>query len=292
MTKVILLLLVLSMLVTGICVAQDDSLEESDFPVLTGPYLGQEPPGEIPEIFAPGIVSTALNEHSCTFSPSGDEFYFTRILNDVPTIMCTRQVNGSWSVPGVATFSGSYLDRLPQMSPDGTTIYFQSRRPRPGHHSPGEISIWVSTRTDSEDWKESKPLIADLSMKNAGISVAVASNGTLYASGIVRLRPEDRDYAKPERLTPDLNGTYPFIAPDESYILYCSGKQRDLVVSFHRPDDSWTEPQLILEQQEPFWIQGFPIVSPDRKYLFFTADHDIYWVSAKIIEELRPKELK
>ena len=31
-----------------------------DFPVLKGPYLGQKPPGMNPEIFAPGIISTAV----------------------------------------------------------------------------------------------------------------------------------------------------------------------------------------------------------------------------------------
>ena len=57
-------------------------------------------------------------------------------------------------------------------------------------------------------------------------------------SGIVRLRSENGKYAKPEILTPNLKGTYPYVAPDESYIVFCSGKQRDLVVSFHQPDNS------------------------------------------------------
>jgi hypothetical protein len=46
---------------------------------------------------------------------------------------------------------------------------------------------------------------------------------------------------------------------------------------------------------------GMPFVSPDGKFLFFTAAEpgqstgpgpgksDIYWVSAKILEELKPK---
>jgi len=285
-------LFLIAMLATGVCVAQNDSLESPTFPVLIGPYLGQKPPRMTPEVFAPGIVSTDLNEHGCTVSPDGEEFYFTRILDNIPTIMCTRQVDGSWSIPRVVTFSGNHLDRLPQISPDGTTIYFQSRRSGQKLRPPREVSIWVTTRTSSGDWSEPYPLVADLGTRHAGISVAVANSGTLYASGIVRLHSENGEYAKPEKLAPHLKGTYPFIAPNESYIVYCSGKERDLVVSFRQPDDSWTEPQLLLVQQEPFWTQGFPTVSPDGKYLFFTADHDIYWVSTEIFEQLKPDELK
>ena len=35
------------------------SARQTDFPKPTGPYLGQKPPGMTPEIFAPGIISTA-----------------------------------------------------------------------------------------------------------------------------------------------------------------------------------------------------------------------------------------
>ena len=31
--------------------------QQNDFLKLTGPYLGQNPPGMTPEIFAPGIIS-------------------------------------------------------------------------------------------------------------------------------------------------------------------------------------------------------------------------------------------
>ena len=31
--------------------------QQDDFSVLKGPYLGQKPPGLVPEIFAPSIVS-------------------------------------------------------------------------------------------------------------------------------------------------------------------------------------------------------------------------------------------
>jgi len=41
------------LLVTAITV----NAQQADFPKLTGPYLGQKPPGDQPEIFVPGLIS-------------------------------------------------------------------------------------------------------------------------------------------------------------------------------------------------------------------------------------------
>ncbi len=54
------------------------SYSQDNFPVLEGPYLGQKPPGSIPEVFAPGIVSTKDWEIEGVFAPSMKEFYFAR----------------------------------------------------------------------------------------------------------------------------------------------------------------------------------------------------------------------
>ena len=52
--------------------------QQSDFPKLTGPYLGQKPPGMTPEIFAEGIVSTNEDEYALEISSSGNEIIFSR----------------------------------------------------------------------------------------------------------------------------------------------------------------------------------------------------------------------
>ncbi len=45
--------------------------------ISSGPYLGQQPPGMTPEVFAPGIVSDpSLFEYSGTFSRDGSEYSF------------------------------------------------------------------------------------------------------------------------------------------------------------------------------------------------------------------------
>ncbi|MFA7160900.1 MAG: hypothetical protein WC299_16510, partial [Kiritimatiellia bacterium] len=46
-------------------------------PKLRGPHLGQKPPGMTAEIFAPGIVSTSAPEICISFTPDGQEVYYT-----------------------------------------------------------------------------------------------------------------------------------------------------------------------------------------------------------------------
>ena len=46
-----------------------------------GPSLGQKPPGEIPKLFGPGVVSTQLHEHSCpSFAPGGREVLWSSVF--------------------------------------------------------------------------------------------------------------------------------------------------------------------------------------------------------------------
>jgi cytohesin len=62
--------------VTDLLAAKGADQGPPRFPVLTGPYLGQKPPGEEPEIFAPGIVSTMGMQHGpAVFSSDGREVY-------------------------------------------------------------------------------------------------------------------------------------------------------------------------------------------------------------------------
>ncbi|MEW6364158.1 MAG: hypothetical protein AB1714_05920 [Acidobacteriota bacterium] len=68
--------------------------------LLTGPYLGQTPPGKVPKVFAPGVVSTtAAAERGIAFTPDGWQLYFTRRSTEDPTngIWYMKAKNAVWS---------------------------------------------------------------------------------------------------------------------------------------------------------------------------------------------------
>lgn len=72
---------------------------------LRGPYLGQEPPGEAAEVFAPGIVSTDADEVMFRVLSDGSLILFERTPTDFDRdwihapIFGARSEDGVWSRP-------------------------------------------------------------------------------------------------------------------------------------------------------------------------------------------------
>jgi len=272
--------------------------QHTDFPKLTGPYLGQTPPGNTPEKFAPGIVSTEAHEYACCFSPDGNEFYFTRQNK----VMFTRLANGVWTEPALASFAGNFSFE-PFVTPDNKRIYFQT-----GKVSEGQLLMYTmySDRT-ADGWSEEKdPGEVFNPMKT--MHITMASNGNIYTTdisggmgseslGIIRMI--NGKYEKLEKMGDPFNKTmnqqHPWIAPDESYIIVTVRRPGQnpasvLYCSFRDEKGLWTEPVELKLGMDA----GQPFVTNDGKYLFFSTGNpkvgsDIYWVSAKIIEDLRPK---
>jgi len=65
--------------------------QQTDFPKLTGPYLGQKPPGMTPEIFASGIVSLkSFDEWGLAVNVDCTEIFFSRAENDKASVYYTK----------------------------------------------------------------------------------------------------------------------------------------------------------------------------------------------------------
>ncbi|MCP4610572.1 MAG: hypothetical protein GY845_17825 [Planctomycetes bacterium] len=262
-----------------------------------GPYLGQVPPGDIPQLFAPGIVTLAnSNEFNGSFTPDGQEFYFTAANPNYTgdKVMMTHQRDGSWTTPEVAPFSGQYIDWGVYPSPDGRRLFFGSSRP---NHTWLTFNIWMCERQGST-WSE--PVKLGLNSSSRDYAGTCTLDGTYYflserdgGTSIFRSVPVNGAYTQVEKLpNPINNGTSnldPYIAPDESYLIFASNRQgdQDLYISYRNEDDLWTEPVNLGPGVNTPDTEWNPFVSPDGQYLFFARSTgpksapqnlDLYWV--------------
>jgi len=314
--KLILGFIFFSLFILCNCDSRTNQIQDG-FIDLSGPYLGQKPPGMTPEIFAPGIISTEnLGEAKGVFTKNGYMFLFNRRRppEGHKTIYFTEVKNGFWTKPSPVPFNSKYADWDFHFAPDGKTLYFTSKRPANQDNKPSEhANIWETKLTNS-GWTE--PCMLGYPVNNSGnhdCCGTLTNDGTLYffsrregglgQSDIYRARLKDEKYMAVENLGKSINSEYSeydsYIAPDESYLIFSSdrpggfGKYNDIYITFRKIDCIWTKPKNL---GYVFRDSGIDGVSLDNKFLFYTCgrtgEDDIYWVDAGIIEELKPAEIK
>jgi len=290
---------VLFLTIGAASIAGETNDEGVGHPILKGPYLGQHPPGDTPQVFAPGFVSTDEHEFSCTFTPDGKEFYFARGTgpHNRKRIMVTRLEGGVWTVPEVALPAFASENFEPRVTPDGKRLFFMGFHETAGGEMPA-IDMFYAERT-AEGWGEVHHLGEPFNSAKS-MFVSATSDGTIYttdaqAGEIVRSRLVEGEYQPYENLGPPVNTDgmeiYPYVDPDESFLIYnaMGSGESGLVVSFRADDGSWTGPQVI----DTGMHCGCPTVSPDGKYLFFVSGRpkgDLYWVDMKIVHSLKPQD--
>lgn len=270
---------------------------ENEFPALEGPYLGQTPPGLTPKQFAPGIVTTENWEYGGAFTPDLKEFYFLREVEGLEQgkkqeFVVYQSKNNRWHELIVSPRVGQ-----PFISPDGKTM-----------HLGRQYKEW--TKSGWSERKKLGPPFEDIQI----MRMTSSSKGTYVfdevgmpdGDGVIRYsRLIDGKREKPKPFGKEINtgsmNAHPFIAQDESYILW-DGKREtgfgnsDIYISFRQQDSSWG-PAINLGNKinTSAWDAG-AYVTPDGKYLFFNRNMspgsydnvDIFWVDAQIIETLRP----
>ena len=288
-----------------------------DFPVLRGDYLGMKKPGLTPEPFAPGILWAVFNPHSnLTISPDGKEIYWTdSYFSNFSKIWFMKLENNQWTAPEIAPFSRQYHHEGPFFSPDGSRLYFCSNRPIIKNGAiKKDLDIWYVER-EKEGWGEPKNIGLPVNTDNTEEWVSVSKDGTLYfnlyyrdgthtGADIYQSRLINGQYNNPEKvkiINTDYYEGCPYIAPDESYIIFCSNRPggyytyTELYISFRKKDGSWTQ-GFNMGKTINMGNITCPGMSPDHRYLFFThrtnGIADFYWVDAKIIDELKPKGKK
>jgi len=284
----------------------------SDFPVLKGPYLGQKPPGLIPEIFAPGIVSTEHRVYAnVTFQRDFEEACWTPNSPDTSYhggLITSERKNGVWTPPRVIRFlDEKYSNRSPFYGYDGRRLYFQAYLKSNQGWDQMEKFYFVEKKADG--WSD--PVLLDTIFNKYSVhwQFSLDPGNNLYFGGELRGKEntggiyfsayKNGKYKEPQLIFSNQkfgDAVFgPAISPRGDYILFARIHPRgstnprifSIYISFRTSENGWTEPKELGEKLKMDGNQ--PRIGPDGRYIFFVrTDGMAFWVSAKVIEELRP----
>jgi hypothetical protein len=273
------------------------------------------PPAVTP-VTLDGIIDQQ-NDDTVTFTPDGATAFFHRSSGANETIMISHRINGHWSPPQPATFSGQWHDKNPLVAPDGSYLLFNSDRPihsgdKPlvqnyfGSGGPG-ANIWRVNRKGNQ-WSD--PVWLG-SVVNSDVFIdfpSVAADGTLYfmrfdaATKIMHLwqsRYEHGTYLAPELVTfgdPAQSIHDPAVAPDQSFIVFDYGKVKGglgrLSLAF-REGNHWSKPIDLGDDLNKDLPWGFHL-DADLHTIYFTGNSGIQkfslepWLDAHQGKNARP----
>lgn len=255
----------------------------------------------MPQVFAPGVVSGPANEDSAAFTPDGGTVFFDRIHWPNAAIMVSHRVNGHWSEPTVAPFSGRWLDHDPAMSPDGSFLIFSSNRPDTEGSKPldavmanGKVQsgsgghLWRVDRKGN-GWGTPVRLPDAVNNSSRTYAPSVVADGSVYFQ-----RPADDDDFRLFR-SQYRNGTYlppvpvelgdasahkldPAVAPDESFIVfdanYTGKDDPDRLYIAFREGSGWGKPMDLgkdINVKSPWGSH----LGPDGRTLYFSSARSI-----------------
>jgi Tol biopolymer transport system component len=261
----------------------------ADWPELTGRYLGQPFPQSLPEIFAPGVVSHGFHELGITFSPDGDEIFY--IMSDARyqdyALLRLEMKGGRWTEPEVVQFAAHLSVYSASFGPDGSTLYFTGRPPAGSPEPRAEHDIFRVRKVNGQ-WGVAENLGAPVNSEGPETSVSVAADGSLYfsrdgadgTSDIWIARPDGMRFDPPTPIDSPLNSSAeearPFVAPNESYLLFQSNREgslgsMDIFISRRGDDGSWSEPATLGPAVNSASSDFGPSVTPDGRFLFFSS---------------------
>lgn len=274
-----------------------------------GNYMEESVPDSIPKMFAPNFISTEEQEFGAVFNSRGTEFYFGVDTGGTNEIRYSKMVNNQWSKPETLLAHEDYGYNDPFLSNDEKRLYFISKRAFDGVGKPKDVDIWYIQKNKT-GWSE--PINAGPQINTAGNEyyISFTDTGALYFGSnghnpdktdydIYSAELVDGAYQKPVALSGAINTeNYEadvFIAPDASYMIFCSTREEgfgrgDLYISFKTIDGKWSKAVNMGKTINSPYYEYCPFVTKDGKYLFYTSNQDIYWVSTTVIDTLRDNQ--
>ncbi|WP_298556708.1 T9SS type A sorting domain-containing protein [uncultured Algibacter sp.] len=267
-------------------------------------YYDQVLPGEQAIVFAPSSISLDNRlEQDSNFSSDAKQFCFSitnRAWNE-GKIQITELINDTWTTPQDITFQNAADAWHPFFSPDGNELYFSGRNLE-------SIDIYKSVKTDT-GWSLATPLEGMINSSSDEWYPTLSNDKTLYFSkggDIYYSKFVNGSYLEIVKLPATIN-TYsneydPFIAPNGSYMIFCSSKpggfgRTDMYITYWLSSCTWSEPINLGQNINSEHTDFAPTVTPDGKNIMFTRSNrqrtssDIYWASIEGIVNAHPDSL-
>ncbi len=240
----------------------------------------------LPELFAPDIVSTEGFQLGIAFLPDRKEVYFSEIGEGFSSsvIMVSREVDQQWQKPERISFAGKYRDLDVNISPDGNFMFFQSDRPLSGDKAK-DWDIWISRR-GPDGWEPPYNPGAPLNTDTTE-TFPISAGGKLYFSSdrtggldiySVDWHGEVTGVAEPlpTPLNTEQSDSNAFMEVGENFMIISSDAYPDHLgagdLYIHlRQEGHWT-PAIHLPFLNTSYREFAPSVSPDGQWLYFTSN--------------------
>jgi hypothetical protein len=244
-------------------------------------YLGQTPPGDIPQIFPLSVNKGSFAAERISISNDGRHIYYSEIKGYYPntgeSVKKYSYSNGKWTGP-VTIFEGY---AAPALSVTGDTIFVES-----------DFKTFFSVKKHS-GWTNPKRIFQGL---DSAHYYHVTGKGSYYISSKSGKDAELSDWCKVSingadtivsSLGRPLNTVGEnldfFVSRDESFMIVTNRPR--LGISFKKEDGSWTNPKNLGPGIDFGLASWGPFVTADNKYLFYTtgtkpdySDCNVYWV--------------
>jgi len=273
-----------------------------------GAYMGMKEPGLNAEMFAPNFISTEEQEFGSVFSKDGTEFYFGVDVGRRNEIRYSKMLDGQWTKPRTIVSHEAYSYNDPFLSNDEHRLYFISTRASDGLGEIKDVDIWYVERLD-DGWSEPINVGSNINSSGDEYYISFTDDDSMYFASDGHTRQDtsrsdhdiyyaefiDNEFQKPVLLDSTVNSAgYEadvFVAPDESYLIYCSTRdggygRGDLYISFENAEGEWTEAVNMGAAINTEHYEYCPFVTKDGKYLFYTSNQDIFWISTAVIKVL------
>ncbi|MDC7993549.1 hypothetical protein [Altibacter sp. HG106] len=289
------LIIAITLLILGACNAQEVPITSSHI---------SETIIDTPQVFLPGIVSMdESTQFDLVFAPDNKTIYFTRRKGEEKQRIyyATYSEEKGWSTPEITSFSTD-RDEYPNLTPDGSTLYFGSERAIEGRPNLGnfDTNVWMTKKSD-EGWSSPSPLSPTINYVQAEGEQWPVSNEnhfhtvdgeTFYlctqrpgTEGIdlYQTTKTESGFSEPQPLAATINTEKyweyaPKLSPDGNYLFFQSYGRPDtqggddIYVSKRGADGQWQQAQPLGAMINTGQNECPTGMTWDGNFFFFTRD--------------------